>query len=222
MLWKSKSEQRNASFPQWNSWAPKEWTAKYRSSMMQPRTTGTCHKYFQTCQYIFHLFHILLKLLAWGKKYFGHQTFPFLLVCSGAVSFASPLWGSVTYSEDAIDEDGHDGSTYQARDGHCNKPCHEDISKQTPVYCLPWTQPSNCHDRANLKTEWLSEKSQFYLKCAKSYWRESWSILRPSTRLFTVASLILNSVFLCLSRVPRPQCLTSLPCSGWWKPAAQC
>lgn len=55
--------------------------------------------------------------------------------------------------QDAIDEEGHDGGTDQARYGHSHKPGHEDVPEQPPVDCLPGAQPSNCNNRANLETK---------------------------------------------------------------------
>lgn len=84
---------------------------------------------------------------------------PRLLVLTGAVSFSPPAWGAAECSQDAIDKDGHDGSTDQARDGHSHKPRHEDVSEQTPVYCLPGAQPSYRNHWAHLETQQLSDKS---------------------------------------------------------------
>lgn len=128
-------------------------TANSRLKMMQPRTTGPYHKSFQTF-----LFFSLPKLLAWGKRYI--LAFKLHSFSAGAVFLSPPLLGVQPYgSQDAVDEDGHDGGTDQARDGHSHKPRHEDVSEQTPVYCLPWAQPSYCNHRAHLETQQSSDKS---------------------------------------------------------------
>ncbi|KAF3848987.1 hypothetical protein F7725_015484 [Dissostichus mawsoni] len=73
--------------------------------------------------------------------------------CAGAVSSSSPARGAAECSEDAVDEDGHDGGADQTRDGHRHKPRHEDVSEQTPVDGLFRAQPSYRNHRAHLETQ---------------------------------------------------------------------
>lgn len=129
--------------------AQMEQTANFRMKMIQPRTTGPYHKFFQTfCFFLFRL-----KLFAEVSDIFWPSNFsPFLLARTGADSFSSSAWGLARCSQDAVNEDGHDGSADQARDGNCHKPRHEDVSEQTPVYSLSWTQPSYSNHRAHLET----------------------------------------------------------------------
>lgn len=56
-------------------------------------------------------------------------------------------------SQNDIGEQGHDGCADEARDGHSDKPGHEDVSKQPPVHCLPGAQPADRHHWPNLKKE---------------------------------------------------------------------
>lgn len=93
-----------------------------------------------------------LKLFARGKRYiFGLSTS--LLARTGAGFFSSSAWGSAKWLGDAVNEDGHDGSTDESRDGHSHKPRHEDVSEKTPIYSLPRAQPSYCNHRAHLQTQ---------------------------------------------------------------------
>lgn len=57
---------------------------------------------------------------------------------AGAVGALVP-----SHLQDSKLEDSHDGSTNEARDGHGDKPCHEDVSEEAPVYCLPGAQPAH-------------------------------------------------------------------------------
>lgn len=131
--------------------AQMEQTANSRLKMMQPRTTGPYHKVLSTFLFFFSFFFqscwLEVSDIFWPSNFT-----PFLLVPTGAISFSfPPARGAAECSQDAVDEDGHDGSTDQTRDGHGHKPRHEDVPEQTPVYCLPWTQPSYCHHWAHLE-----------------------------------------------------------------------
>lgn len=153
MIWKSKSEQRNAKLPTGSDVAQMERTANPRLKMMQPRTTGPYHKSFQHF-YFFLFFLFLPKLLAWGKRYIlAFQLYSFSLGAHWSDFFLLPLarGSAVECSQDAVDEDGHDGGTDQTGDGHGHEPRHEDVSEQTPVHCLPWAQPAYCHHWAHLE-----------------------------------------------------------------------
>lgn len=152
-IWKSKSEQTNASFPlevtrpNWDKPQILGW--KWCSQEPQAHITNPFKHFY---------FFSLPKLLAWGKRYI--LAFKLHSFSAGAVFLSPPLLGVQPYSsQDAVDEDGHDGGTDQARDGHSHKPRHEDVSEQTPVYCLPWAQPSYCNHRAHLETQQSSDKS---------------------------------------------------------------
>lgn len=153
-IWKKQVRtKRYASFPTGSYVAQLEQTANSRSKIMQPRTTGPITS---PCKYFFSFFFRSCWLEV-SNIMRPHNFTPFLLVRTGAVSFSSPARGAALCSQDAVDEDGHDGSANQARDGHSHKPRHEDVSEQAPVYCLPWAQPSYCNHRAHLKTKQSSD-----------------------------------------------------------------
>lgn len=141
-IWLSKTR-TNARFPlevMWSNWNKQEilgW--EWYNQEPQAQITSP----------FFPLLLFLPKLLAWGKRYFSlPASLPFL---PQRASFSSPAWGATVCSQDAIDEDGHDGGTDEASDGHSHKPRHEDIPEQTPVHCLPWAHPSYCYHRAHLQ-----------------------------------------------------------------------
>lgn len=64
--------------------------------------------------------------------------------------------GAALYWQDAVGEDGHDGGTDEARDGHGHEPRHEDISEEAPIDCLPRPQPPDGHHRTHLETKHTS------------------------------------------------------------------
>lgn len=53
--------------------------------------------------------------------------------------------------QDAVDEQGHDGSAEQAGDGHCDEPCQEDVPEEAPVHRFLRADPTHGHDRAHLE-----------------------------------------------------------------------
>ena len=138
MIWKSK-------IPTGSNVGQLERRANSRLKMMQPRTTSPYHESFQH----FFFFLLFLPKLAWGKL---------CILTFQRHSVSPPLLGAQqNVSQDPVDEDGHNGSTDQARDGHSHEPRHEDVPEQTPVHCLSRTQPSNCDHRAHLETQPLSD-----------------------------------------------------------------
>lgn len=149
---------KKCKLPNGSNVAQLEQTANSRLKMMQPRTTGPYHspfKHFYFFSFFFQSCWLEVSDIFWPSNFT-----PFLLVRTGAVFPFSPLArGAAGCSQDAIDEDGHDGGTDQTRDGHSHKPRHEDVSEQTPVYGLPWAQPSHCDHRAHLETQQSSDES---------------------------------------------------------------
>ena len=134
--------------------------------------------------------------------------------CWRSFSFSSPARGAAERSQDAVDEDGHDGGADQARDGHGHKPSHEDVPEQTPVDRLPWAQPAYGHHRAHLQTQQVSVESlplpESRLPIIK---QRRCFIFGPTARLlvWVVSSCDSDHRF-----------ATILPCSGWWRQAGQC
>lgn len=53
--------------------------------------------------------------------------------------------------QDAVDEQGHDGSAEQAGHGHSHEPSQEDIPEEAPVHCFLGTDPTHGHDWAHLE-----------------------------------------------------------------------
>lgn len=127
---------KKCKLPTGSNVAQMEQRANSRLKIMQPRTTGPYHNSFQHFFFFFSFFFqscwLEVSDIFWPSNFT-----PFLLVRTGAVSFSSPAWGAAECSQDAIDEDGHNGSADQARNGHSHKPRHEDVSEKTPVYRLP-------------------------------------------------------------------------------------
>lgn len=68
--------------------------------------------------------------------------------CAASYRFFST---SVSCSKDGILEQGHDGSTDEARNGDCDKPGHEDIAEQAPVHSLLGAQPAHGNHRSHLQ-----------------------------------------------------------------------
>lgn len=54
-------------------------------------------------------------------------------------------------SKNDVGEKGHDGGADKARNGHRDKPGHEDVSEQPPVHSFPGAQPPHSHHRPDLK-----------------------------------------------------------------------
>lgn len=131
---KSKSEQKDMQVSplevMWPNWNKQQILGrKLCSQEPQAHITSPCKYFFS---FFFQSCWLEVSNIIWP-----HNFTPFLLVRTGAVSFSSPARGAALCSQDAVDEDGHDGSANQARDGHSHKPRHEDVSEQAPVYCLP-------------------------------------------------------------------------------------
>lgn len=53
-------------------------------------------------------------------------------------------------SQNDVGEKGHDGGADKARNGHRDKPGHEDVSEQPPVHSFPGAQPPHSHHRPDL------------------------------------------------------------------------
>ena len=53
--------------------------------------------------------------------------------------------------QDAVDEQGHDGSAEQAGHGHRDKPRQEDVPEEAPVHCFLGADPTDSHDWADLE-----------------------------------------------------------------------
>lgn len=53
--------------------------------------------------------------------------------------------------QDAVDEQGHDGSAEQAGHRHCHEPSQEDVPEEAPVHCFLGTDPTHGHDWAHLE-----------------------------------------------------------------------
>ncbi len=139
-------------WPNWNKQQILGW--KWCSQEPQAHITSP-FKHFYFFSFFFQSCWLEVSNIFWPSNFT-----PFLLVSTGAVILSPPLArGAAECSQDTIDEDGHDGGTDQTRDGHSHKPRHEDVSEQTPVYGLPWAQPSYCNHRAHLETQQLSDES---------------------------------------------------------------
>lgn len=113
--------------------------------MMQPRITGSIVR---------GLFHPpLITRMTGGRKLERDggegkvETCPPLLSGDPGSSLRAEREAERTFkaSQNDIGEQGHDGRADKARDGHSDKPSHEDVSKQPPVHCLLGAQPANRH-----------------------------------------------------------------------------
>lgn len=150
-IWKSKPEQ--TSFPlevMWSKWNKQQilgW--KWCSQEPQAHITSPFKHFLFPPPFSFWSCRLEVSDIFWPS-----------IFARWSSSFSSPARGAALSSQDAIDEDGHDGGTDQARDGHGYKPRHEDVPEQTPVHCLSRAQPSYCDHRANLQAGQMSHESE--------------------------------------------------------------
>lgn len=81
-----------------------------------------------------------------------HPSFPLSLWLSSSSSSVLPP-GSVPSDkgQDAVDEQGHDGSAEQASHGHRDEPRQEDVPEEAPVHCFLGADPAHGHDWAHLE-----------------------------------------------------------------------
>lgn len=80
--------------------------------------------------------------------------------------------------QDAVDEQGHDGSAEQASHGHCDEPRQEDVPEEAPVHCFMGANPTHGHNRTHLEGAAKKEKpsaaaqnKMFQVAKSKTVWR---------------------------------------------------
>lgn len=156
-------------------------TANSGVKIMQPKTTGPYLSQLKQFSFSFQSCWLEVSDIFWLSDFTPLLERSFLPRSPGGLQ---PYC-----SQDAMDEDGHDGGTDQAWDGHSHEPSHEDVSEQSPVYGLPRAQPSHGDHRAHLETQQLSQTS--HLKFMTSNYPSvklhnggSCSVFGESTRLF--------------------------------------
>lgn len=118
--------------------------------------------------------------------------------------------------QDAVDEQGHDGSAEQAGDGHCDEPCQEDVPEEAPVHRFLRADPAHGHDWAHLEA--AARRGE--RKHQREHRTKALTRQRQCEELQVVHAFLEMEIFqdqlivLCLDKV---SLLTANWVDSWWK-----